>query len=56
MCFDDFLNIWDNISICKQFSQIFKCQKFNGEWNDANSGGTPLSNDQNSMVSYMKNP
>lgn len=41
MSFEDFLNIWDNVSICKKFDKNYKGIRYNGKWDESCSGGTP---------------
>jgi hypothetical protein len=56
MEWDEFLTIWNNISICKKFDKIYEGIRFNGEWIEGKSGGTPTSNNPEVVKAYATNP
>lgn len=56
MSWEDFLKIWNNISMCKKFPRSYEAQRFFGEWTEENSGGTPTSGDPAALKNYLKNP
>ncbi len=56
MEWDEFLTIWNNISICKKFDKMYEGVWFNGEWVEGKSGGTPTSNNPEVVKAYGTNP
>jgi hypothetical protein len=56
MEWDEFLGIWNNISICKKFQSHYEGLRFFGEWSDGKAGGTPTSNNPEIMKAYITNP
>ena len=56
MSFYDFIRIWHNLSISKNFPDRYTGYRFLSEWNEKTSGGTPYSSDPRLMTAYMKNP
>ena len=56
MSYDDFVDTWHNLSICKKFNQSYSGLRFFGEFSESNSGGTPYRNDPEMFENYLKNP
>ena len=42
MSYSDFIDVWHNISIAKKFPTHYEAVRFFGEWDEKNSGGTPV--------------
>jgi Ca2+-binding EF-hand superfamily protein len=56
MEFNEFIKIWDNINICKNFPDHWSGLRFRGEWTSNNSGGTPIKPQPELLKAYAQNP
>jgi len=56
MEYQEFLNIWHNIAIAKNFANEFSGLRFAGQWSESNSGGTPYTNKEELFKMYLTNP
>lgn len=56
MEYNEFLKIWSNIAICRNFPDEWSGYRFRGKWIGESAGGTPYTQNPELIASYINNP